>query len=526
MPIPLKPGDTFDRYTIDAVLGQGGMGVVYRAHDGRLDRRIALKIVQDPSATPEAQAQLKARVLREARAVAALDHPNAIAIHDVGEVDGTPYIVMELVDGRTLRACIEGPPTPLLARLGWLLDTARALAAAHKAGIVHRDVKPENVMVRADGRVKVLDFGIARRSASSVDATGPTQSSSISTLTAKGIQVGTPMYMAPEQIRGEPADGRSDQFSWAILAYELLEGAPPWRAADALGLVAAILTEEPPPMKGPDLPAKVRAIVLRALSKLPEERFGSMDDIIRLLAPLAGGAPAPSPSAPATPPASPAGGAGALGRTTDLRRYATEELREILQRALERQADDRKYSHADLVDAAREVGIDEAALREASRALPEPLVASPVSAERFRQRQRLLRHAGMWLVFSVFFLLLDLLTAGGEWFFFPVLAWGVGVAAHAVKYLFPVEPTPEERARQLHKMRRRLRRSGGEALERDLEEGVSLLLTSAHQRARVASPARLRVGAAARDELDAEAEEAAGEEAARDGSRRPRRSAG
>src|SRR3954447_24383598 len=155
----LKSGDAFERYTIEALIGQGGMGHVYRAYDPRLGRRVALKVISESSAP----AASNARLVREARAAAAFDHPNAVAIFDVGELEGAPYIVMELVEGRTLRRAAGDVLSPLPTRLAQLSGVARALAAAHHRGLVHRDIKPENVMVRDDGKVKVLDFGIARR---------------------------------------------------------------------------------------------------------------------------------------------------------------------------------------------------------------------------------------------------------------------------------------------------------------------------------------------------------------------------
>src|SRR6185295_3056594 len=205
----LRPGETFDRYTVDAVIGQGGMGSVYRAHDARLDRRVALKVIADAAGGTDA----RARFLREARAAAALDHPNVVSIFDVGELDGAPYIVMELVSGRTLRETVGDASVPVATRAGWLADVARALSAAHRRGLVHRDVKPENVMVRADGVVKVLDFGIARRAGGRVDPHGTTkapssESPALPTLTVEGVRMGTPLYMSPEQIRGEDLDGR------------------------------------------------------------------------------------------------------------------------------------------------------------------------------------------------------------------------------------------------------------------------------------------------------------------------------
>src|SRR6186713_948665 len=215
----LKAGDTFERYTIEALIGQGGMGCVYRAYDPRLDRRVALKVISQDSAPAAANA----RLVREARAAAALDHPNAVAIFDVGEFGGAPYIVMELVEGRTLRRAPGDAALPVPTRVAQLADIARALAAAHKRGLVHRDIKPENVMVRDDGMVKVLDFGIARRTGGTVDPRSATEPA-LQTLTVEGVKLGTPVYMAPEQIRGDELDGRTDQFAWGVLAYELLAG--------------------------------------------------------------------------------------------------------------------------------------------------------------------------------------------------------------------------------------------------------------------------------------------------------------
>jgi serine/threonine-protein kinase len=451
----LSPGDTFDRYTIEAVLGEGGMGVVYGAHDPKLDRKVALKILNAEGESAQG------RVLREARAVAALDHPNAIALYDVGEANGTPYITMELVQGRTLRTFVADRSVPVERRLGWLCDAARALAAAHRVGIVHRDVKPENVMVRDDGRIKVLDFGIARRAAP-VDPAASTQQPSRTTQGA----VGTPMYMAPEQVRGKPADGRSDQFSWGVLAYELLEGTLPWEGSDLLGQVAAMLSEPPRPMQTAGVPEEVRALVMRAISRAPAERFGSMDDVVELLAPFTAGeprstavaTPRPAPAGQSSrPPArsTPGGGAGnALAAAGRGPRYSTQELSKVLELALVRQAQATqqggRYTYQDLVEAAREVGLDEDSLQAAITDL-RPALTLPEeqrAAERRKQKQALQRHAALWLVFSFFFLAIDLLTVGGHWFFFPVLSWGVGVAAHAIAYLFPVERTAEDEERR------------------------------------------------------------------------------
>ncbi len=354
----LKPGDSFERYTIEAPIGSGGMGSVYRALDTRLGRRVALKVLADRVSGPHASA----RLVREARAAAALDHPNAVAIFDAGEVDGTPYIVMELVDGRTLRTVIDDVAVPQAARIAHLADVGRALGAAHRRGLVHRDVKPENVMIRGDGMVKVLDFGIARRTHGDVDPAGPTQTPAISTLTIDGLKLGTPVYMAPEQIRGDDLDGRADQFSWGVLSYELLTGKLPWRGNDALAAMASALTE--PVTRGPldeaGVPRAVQEVVLRALAKRPEERFASMEDAVAALV-AAGRGESPAPDSPP----------GA----TAAQRFSTEEVREVLAKAVERQAEKEgstKLGFDDLLAIAAEVGVDPESLREASRALRAP----------------------------------------------------------------------------------------------------------------------------------------------------------
>jgi serine/threonine-protein kinase len=214
-----------------------------------------------------------------------------VAIFDVGECDGTPFLAMEFINGKTLRAYVGDRALSMERRARWLIDIARALGAAHKRGLVHRDVKPENVMVREDGVVKVLDFGIARRSSVPVDPTAPTEAVALETLTAKGIVVGTPVYMAPEQMRGEALDGRADQFAWGVLAYELLTGTLPWTATGpALQIVSQILSKEPEPPSGrnPAIPADVERAVMRALSKSAKDRFDAMEQILPLLEPHAG----------------------------------------------------------------------------------------------------------------------------------------------------------------------------------------------------------------------------------------------
>jgi serine/threonine-protein kinase len=281
---------------------------VYRALDKKLQRRVALKVLRKPDKEDAGTwDRAVAGMLREARAAAALSHPNAIALYDVGEADGVPYLAMELVEGTPLRHLI-GAGTTVSARLRWLLDVARALAAAHRAGLVHRDIKPENIMLRSDGVIKVLDFGIARRLRLDVDTAGPTiDAGAAATLSGRGRLVGTPAYMAPEQLRGEPIDGRADQFSWGVLAYEVLADRLPFgEGRDMIGVLADLMSLDAPPLDTEGVPEEVEAIVLRALSKSPEERFSSMDDVIDALsAEVAGEADAGPPSrGRAAPPSS------------------------------------------------------------------------------------------------------------------------------------------------------------------------------------------------------------------------------
>jgi serine/threonine-protein kinase len=287
----LSRGDRIDRFTIEALLGQGGMGAVYRALDPRLGRRVAIKLLDGLAS----DAQARARFDREARLIAALDHPAAVHVYEAGEASGTPYIAMELVDGVTLRVAAAQEPS-WRVRVGWLVEVASALAAAHDAGLVHRDVKPDNVMVRKDGRVKVLDFGIARR----LRVDGDTVEARV---TADGTIIGTPRYMAPEQLRDEPLDGRADQFAWGVTAYEVLCGSSPWGTTEeAIALISHVLGTTPPPLREvvPDLPAEVADVVSRAMAKAKDARFPTMHGVVAALT-QAIGAPVP------TPPSQPVG---------------------------------------------------------------------------------------------------------------------------------------------------------------------------------------------------------------------------
>lgn len=276
---------TIGRFVLGKCLGSGGMGDVYEAYDPLLERTVAMKVLRPrPGADSSAQAR---RVLSEARAAARLAHPNTVTIFDVGEHDGRAYITMELLEGQTLRAAAKH--APLEKKLGWLLESARALVAAHESGLVHRDVKPENMFVCADGTLKLLDFGIAKRDE---DEAMPSSLASVespaSLRTQEGKRIGTPRYMAPEQREGSPTDARTDQYAWGLVAFELLTGAHVDSVAtviddarsdtpaEELRERSLVMAATPPP------PAYVAA-VLRALSDDKARRFDSMQPIVDAL---------------------------------------------------------------------------------------------------------------------------------------------------------------------------------------------------------------------------------------------------
>jgi serine/threonine protein kinase len=251
------------------------MGEVYRARDTRLGREVALKVLStEHSDDPE---RLR-RFEREARAVAALDHPNILALHDLGSEDGLSYVVFELVEGETLRQRLEAGPVPVRKCIEWGEQVCRALAFAHARGIIHRDLKPENLSLTADGRIKILDFGLAKL-AEPEDGSGGEVSGR--TATETGLVAGTVGYMSPEQVRGQPADARSDIFSVGAVLYEMLAGRRAFAAATAADTISAILHDDPPEIvsaSGP-VPSGLDRMVRRCLEKDPDERFQSARDL-------------------------------------------------------------------------------------------------------------------------------------------------------------------------------------------------------------------------------------------------------
>ncbi|HEX7705190.1 MAG TPA: protein kinase [Thermoanaerobaculia bacterium] len=268
-------GTRLGPYEIVAPIGAGGMGEVWRARDQRLQRDVAIKVLPEVTAgTPAALARFE----REARAVAALSHPNILAIHDFGNEGGVLFAVMELLEGATLRERLHQSDLSLNRALEWALQIAQGLAAAHQRGIIHRDLKPENIFVTRDGLVKILDFGLAR-----LDSADASRSLDESTLaqTSPGAIVGTVGYLSPEQARGETADHRSDIFAFGVVLYEMLTGQRPFARKTPAESIVAILREEPKPLVecGRAVPAEVEEILAHCLEKDCEERFRSAGDL-------------------------------------------------------------------------------------------------------------------------------------------------------------------------------------------------------------------------------------------------------
>jgi serine/threonine-protein kinase len=272
---PLLNKEFDRRYLVLRKLGSGGMADVYLAEDKELGRRVALKLLNDRHANDD---QFVERFRREAQSAAGLNHPNIVSIFDRGQAEGTYYIAMEYLDGRTLKELlVRNGPTPVPIAIDYARQILGALAFAHRGGIVHRDIKPHNIVVRKDGRLKVTDFGIARSGASQ--------------MTEAGSIVGTAQYLSPEQARGAPVDARSDLYSLGIVLYEMLTGKVPYTGDAPVEIAMKHLTAVPdPPSKlRPDVPHDLDAIVMRALAKDPEQRYGSAEEMDADLARVARG---------------------------------------------------------------------------------------------------------------------------------------------------------------------------------------------------------------------------------------------
>ncbi|MFQ5779123.1 MAG: protein kinase, partial [Terriglobia bacterium] len=260
-------GALLGHYRIVEKIGAGGMGEVYRAHDETLDRDVALKVLPAADLTDDTA---RARLLREARSAAALNHAHICTIHEVGEADGQAYIAMEYIEGQPLSQLVGPEGLPVETALRYGVQIAAALAHAHERGVVHRDLKSANVVITPEGRAKVLDFGLAKRLGGKELAEVTTQSQS--SLTQVGAVMGTLPYMAPEQLRGQGADARSDVWALGVMLYEAVAGERPFKGETGYDLSSAILNQ-PPPRLPSGAPAELQALVERCLEKEPERRY-------------------------------------------------------------------------------------------------------------------------------------------------------------------------------------------------------------------------------------------------------------
>jgi serine/threonine protein kinase/tetratricopeptide (TPR) repeat protein len=297
--VALAAGTRFGPYEILSPLGAGGMGEVYRARDSKLKREVAIKVLPQSVA---ADADSLARFEREALAVAALSHPNILAIHDFGNQDGIAYAVMELLEGETLRGKLDSGPIPQKQAVDCALQVARGLSAAHEKGIVHRDLKPENLFVTKDGHLKILDFGLAKRMGPAVSPEEQTRAPTVTGHTEPGTVMGTVGYMSPEQVRGLPVDHRSDIFSLGAILYELLSGKRAFSQPTAADTMSAIMKEEPTELtqSGRNVSPALDHIVKHCLEKDRDNRFQSAKDVAFDLSehasqPILGGAPLAGP---------------------------------------------------------------------------------------------------------------------------------------------------------------------------------------------------------------------------------------
>ncbi len=284
--MPLEPGAQLGAYRVEGLLATGGMGEVYRGHDERLGRDVAIKIVAEGLASEDKELE---RFQREARTLASLSHPNILNIFDFGEHDGVCYAVMELLRGENLRERMAKRALPWRTATAVAVAVARGLAAAHAAGIVHRDLKPENVFLLADGGVKVLDFGLAQRDPPPGEGKPPA---------AEETLVGTALYMSPEQICGEPTDPRTDIFGLGVLLYEMLTGTRPFGRLTVGETMSAILYADAPPMKafGASVPPALERVVRRCLEKDRDKRVQAAYDLAFELSEIISSPPTQGPA--------------------------------------------------------------------------------------------------------------------------------------------------------------------------------------------------------------------------------------
>jgi eukaryotic-like serine/threonine-protein kinase len=304
--MPLPAGHRLGVYEIQSLLGAGGMGEVYRARDGRLHRDVAIKVLP---ASFAADSERMARFEQEARAAAALNHPNIVAVHDFGEHEGAPFLVTELLEGMSLRDTLRDGALPPRKAIDYGVQIAQGLAAAHEKGIVHRDLKPDNLFITSDGRLKILDFGLAKLTQSESPAGNMTVVPTTPAFTnvpntVAGVVLGTMGYMSPEQVRGVAADHRTDIFALGVVLYEMLAGRRAFGGDTAVDVMSAILKEDPPelPVAARGIPPALARVVARCLEKNPAARFQSARDLAFALEALsAHTASAPAAAIPDAP---------------------------------------------------------------------------------------------------------------------------------------------------------------------------------------------------------------------------------
>lgn len=269
----LEKDTRISHYKILSRLGAGGMGEVFLAQDTKLDRKVALKILLSEFA---ADLDRMSRFVREAKSASALNHPNILTIHEIGESDGTHFIATEFIDGKTLGDYAKINPLNYKSALEIAIQIASALDEAHSAGIVHRDIKPDNIMIRTNGLAKILDFGIAKLSAPT--ETGEEAATAIQSQTQAGMIIGTPNYMSPEQARGKGVDHQTYIFSFGVVLYEMLAGSSPFAGETVSDIIAAVLTKEAKPLA--NVPPELAAIVQKSLQKDKPKRYKSAKDLL------------------------------------------------------------------------------------------------------------------------------------------------------------------------------------------------------------------------------------------------------
>ncbi len=296
--MPLGAGTKLDSYEVLELLGAGGMGEVYRARDPALKREVAIKIL--PAFVSRDPDRLR-RFEQEAQGAARLDHPNILAVHQFGVFQGAPYLVSELLIGQSLRQVLQRGPIPARKGIGYAVQIAHGLAAAHEKGVVHRDLKPENLFLTKDGRIKILDFGLAKlvQPQSHLDSNAPT----LTLTTNPGVVMGTAGYMSPEQVRGRTTDHRTDIFSFGAVLYEMLTSRRAFQRSTSAETMAAILNDEPPAISqtGTNIPPALQRVVNRCLEKNPEQRFQAASDLAFALEAVSDSGSEPVVSEPPSP---------------------------------------------------------------------------------------------------------------------------------------------------------------------------------------------------------------------------------